>query len=173
MRWPAQRANRRGAILICLTIASLSQFPFQDQLHSCKMMKLVFAFCLLLTLSNAANPAKKARSTQPKKPPAFKHPLTRMASSAAGVDTSFFFPDHSDKKIPMGEVVTVLCHFENNAKSPLNITSMMGSLNDNVNFAIYVQNYTQKSLGVIVKPGTRSHVINFYESSYCVAPLLL
>jgi Translocon-associated protein (TRAP), alpha subunit len=117
------------------------------------MMKLVCAFCLLLTLCNAANPAKKTRSTQPKKPPAFKHPLTRMASSAAGVDTSFFFPDHSDKKIPMGELVTVLCHFENNAKSPLNITSMMGSLNDNVNFAIYVQNYTQKALGVIVKPG--------------------
>ena len=144
--------------LFAITVAMLSQFPFLDQLHCCKMMKLVCAFCLLLTLCNAANPAKRTRSTQPKKPPAFKHPLTRMASSAAGVDTSFFFPDHSDKKIPMGEVVTVLCHFENNAKSPLNITSMMGSLNDNVNFAIYVQNYTQKTLGVIVKPGIRCQV---------------
>ena len=117
------------------------------------MIGVLFIIVLLLAVSNAANPPKKPRSTQPKKPPAFKHPLTRMPSSAAGVDTSFFFPDHSDMKIPMGELITVLCHFENNAKMPLNITSMMGSLNDNVNFGMYVQNYTQKMLGVVLKPG--------------------
>lgn len=69
------------------------------------------------------------------------------------MDTSFLFPDHDDKKIPMGEEVTVLCHFENNAKLPLNITSIMGSLNNHRDFSDYVQNYTQKFLGVLVKPG--------------------
>lgn len=114
------------------------------------MLRVLIVFCLLLAACNAANPPKKPRT---KKPPAFKHPLTRMPRSSPGVDTSFFFPDHDDKKIPMGETVTLLCHFENNAKQALNITSMMGSLNDNKNFAIYIQNYTQKVMGVIVKPG--------------------
>ena len=119
------------------------------------MMKAISLICLIIGVCSAADPAtKRTRSTTPKKPPAFKHPLTRMPSSAAGVDTSFFFPDHSEKRIPMGELITVLCHFENNAKAPLNITGLMGSLNDNLNFGIYVQNYTQKILGVIVKPGS-------------------
>lgn len=123
------------------------------------MLKFLVVFCLLLAASNAANPPKKPRA---KKPPAFKHPLTRMPISASGVDTSYFFPDHSDKKIPMGEIVTLLCHFENNAKAALNITSMMGSLNDNINFGIYIQNYTQKMMGVIVKPGDDYGFMKFY-----------
>eukprot|EP00596_Hydrurales_sp_CCMP1899_P007491 CAMPEP_0119041774 /NCGR_PEP_ID=MMETSP1177-20130426/13565_1 /TAXON_ID=2985 /ORGANISM="Ochromonas sp, Strain CCMP1899" /LENGTH=187 /DNA_ID=CAMNT_0007008085 /DNA_START=272 /DNA_END=835 /DNA_ORIENTATION=+ len=53
----------------------------------------------------------------------------------------------------MGEKVTLLCHFENNAKTVLNITSIMGSLNENKDFSYYVQNYTQQALGVLVKPG--------------------
>ena len=118
------------------------------------MIKIIIVFCLILAACYAANPPKRPRA---KKPPAFKHPLTRMPISASGVDTSYFFPDHSDKKIPMGETVTLLCHFENNAKAPLNITSMMGSLNDNINFGIYIQNYTQKMMNVIVKPGNLSY----------------
>ena len=114
------------------------------------MLRVAIVFCLLLAGSNAANPPKKPRAA---KPPVYKHPLTKMPISAYGVDTSFFFPDHSEKKIPMGETVTLLCHFENNAKAALNITSMMGRLNDNKNFGMYIQNYTQKIMGVIVKPG--------------------
>ena len=114
------------------------------------MLRLIFVFCLLVAGSNAANPPKKPRAP---KPPSTKHPLTKMPISAYGVDTSFLFPEVDEKKIPMGDTVTILCHFENNAKAPLNITSMMGSLNDHKNFAIYVQNYTQKMMGVIVKPG--------------------
>jgi translocon-associated protein subunit alpha len=116
------------------------------------MFKVFGIICLLVAVTDAANPPKRPRTTT-KKPPAIKHPLTKMPRAAPGVDTSFLFPDHSEKNIPMAETVTLLCHFENNAKSALNITSIMGSLNVPTDFSFYVQNYTQKMLGVIVKPG--------------------
>mmetsp|Transcript_28652 Transcript_28652/g.48361 ORF Transcript_28652/g.48361 Transcript_28652/m.48361 type:complete len:240 (-) Transcript_28652:242-961(-) len=86
-------------------------------------------------------------------PQSFIHPLTNMPGSSEDVETSFLFPGHSDQKFPIGETVTVLCHFTNNAEHyPLNVTAIMGSLNSPFEFNFHVQNYSYKPLGIVVRP---------------------
>lgn len=43
----------------------------------------------------------------------FQHPLTDMPGPSDDVVTSYFFPAHPDQKIPIGETVSMLCHFAN------------------------------------------------------------
>lgn len=81
------------------------------------------------------------------------HPLTNMPGSSEDIETSFFFPDHPDQKLPIGEIVTVLCHFSNDGLTPLNVTAIMGSLNSPFDFNFFVQNFTYKPYGVVVKGG--------------------
>ena len=83
----------------------------------------------------------------------FVHPLTDMPGSAKDIATSYYFPGHTDNKFPIGEVVTVLCHFSNDDQYPYNVTAIMGSLNAPYDFGFHVQNYSYKPLGVIIRPG--------------------
>lgn len=83
----------------------------------------------------------------------FIHPLTNMPGASEDVETSFIYPDHPDQKFPIGETVTVLCHFTNTAEHyPFNVTAIMGSLNSPFDFNFHVQNYSYKPLGVVIRP---------------------
>lgn len=106
-------------------------------------------FPLLLFLCSFASILGQAKEGER----VFTHPLTNMAGPSEDVDTSYFFPGHSDLKFPIGETVTALCHFSNDGESPLNITAIMGSLNFVYDFRHYIQNYTYKPFGIVVKGG--------------------
>jgi hypothetical protein len=67
--------------------------------------------------------------------------------------SSYYFPDVLDDKFPVGKTSIVLCHLTNESPFSLNITAIMGSLNNPMNFANFIQNYTYKPFGVIVKSG--------------------
>jgi translocon-associated protein subunit alpha len=84
---------------------------------------------------------------------AFKHPLTDMPPGAEDVATSVYFPNHADHKLPIGEVVTTLCHFTNTGSSPYNISAIMGSLNAPFDFRHHFQNYSYKPIGMVVNAG--------------------
>lgn len=84
---------------------------------------------------------------------AFKHPLTDMPGPAEDVSSLSFFPNHGDLKMPVGEVVTVLCHFSNEGSGYYNISGIMGSLNAPVDFRHHFQNYSYKPFGIVVKGG--------------------
>jgi hypothetical protein len=84
----------------------------------------------------------------------FIHPLTNLPPSASDIETSFYYPKYSLNKMPIGEIVTILCHFSNDNEIPFNVTAIMGSLNSPFDFNFYIQNYTYKPLGIIVQPGT-------------------
>lgn len=61
-------------------------------------------------------------------------------------------PPHTG--IPTGEVVTITCTVINNGESPLNISGIMGSLNDPDNFkGAYLENFTGMPVGEVVEPG--------------------
>ena len=63
------------------------------------------------------------------------------------------FCSHPDQKFPIGETVTVLCHFTNTAEHyPFNVTAIMGSLNSPLDFNFHVQNYSYRPLGVVIRP---------------------
>jgi hypothetical protein len=83
----------------------------------------------------------------------FVHPLTNMPGSAEDVETSYFFPGYTGTKFPIGEMVTVLCHFSNDDQYPYNVTAIMGSLNSPYDFGFHIQNYSYKPVGVLVRPG--------------------
>lgn len=81
-----------------------------------------------------------------------KHPLTYLPRASEDIETTYHFPGHDDHKFPVGEPLTVLCHVQNNGLSAVNITAIMGSLNVAFQFHQYVQNYSYKSFGAMLKP---------------------
>lgn len=97
--------------------------------------------------------SSSSSSSSSSRPQVFVHPLTNMPGSAEGVETSFFYPKYSNLKFPIGEIVTVLCHFSNNDEIPYNVSAIMGSLNSPYDFSQHIQNYTYKPLGIVVRPG--------------------
>jgi hypothetical protein len=54
--------------------------------------------------------------------------------------------------MPIGQTVTVLCHFSNQGDFPYNVTAIMGSLNSPADFSYHIQNYSYKPVGVVVRP---------------------
>jgi hypothetical protein len=112
------------------------------------MIALLVAVQLLLQSSSFV--AAQAEQQQ-----IFQHPLTDMPDAARDVATSFYFaPDESDgQRMPIGKTITVLCHFSNNGDFPYNVTAIMGSLNSPVDFGYYIQNYSYKPVGLIVRSG--------------------
>lgn len=83
---------------------------------------------------------------------AFLHPLTDMPDASPDISTAFYFPDNQDLKFPIGETLTVLCHFRNNGDRPYNATAIMGSINLPFDFSQHVYNFTYEPVGTIVSP---------------------
>lgn len=110
-------------------------------------MKWIFLLvCVAFAVfSNAQNAEEEVR--------VFRHPLTDMPAPAEDIESAHFFPDHTDQKFPIGEVVTALCHFSNEGSTFYNVSAIMGSLNSPFEFRHHFQNYSYKPFGTVVKPG--------------------
>lgn len=106
---------------------------------------LLWTGILCLSIAQEVSPEQDVRS--------FKHPLTDMPGAAEDVSTSVYFPNHPDHKLPIGEVVTTLCHFTNTGSTPYNISAIMGSLNAPYDFNHHFQNYSYKPIGMVVNAG--------------------
>lgn len=109
------------------------------------MLIVQWLFISLVWLTCQESAAEEAR--------AFKHPLTDMPGGAEDVRTSYFFPHQPDLKLPIGEVITSLCHFSNDGSGYYNISGIMASLNAPVDFRHHFQNYSYKPFGIVVKGG--------------------
>ena len=83
-----------------------------------------------------------------------QHPLTDMPPASEDVSVSFYYPTHDGhgSKLPVDDMVTVLCHFSNEGETSLNISAAMGSLNMAHDFNMYVQNFSFKPYGLVVPP---------------------
>jgi len=69
------------------------------------------------------------------------------------VITSVFFPDYVEKKIPVGEKVTMLVLFHNKGKTEFNITAIRAHLHSPFDSSYYIQNFTSREVGAVVKSG--------------------
>ena len=85
--------------------------------------------------------------------PKFLHPLTNRPGASKDITTRYYLPDHQDKKFPIGKTSTILCHISNDGKSPYNVTAIMGSLNHAKGYNLFIQNYSYKTVGILVQPG--------------------
>lgn len=129
---------------------------------------MILSLSILLTLFASLNGEEATEAAAPQQQfQQFIHPLTNMPGSAEDVETSYFFPKYSDNKFPIGEVVTVLCHFSNDDQYPYNVTAIMGSLNSPYDFGFHVQNYSYKPLGLVVRPGDE-FTFEYQFQVYCV-----
>ena len=83
-----------------------------------------------------------------------QHPLTNMPPASEDVSVSFYYPTHDGhgSKLPVNDIVTVLCHFSNEGDIAMNVSAAMGSLNLAQDFNVYVQNFSFKPFGLVVKP---------------------
>lgn len=108
-------------------------------------LSLLFVVLALSVLSISAVSGEETR--------AFKHPLTDMPGAAEDVSAVHYFPNQPDLKLPIGDVITVLCHFSNEGSGYYNISGIMGSLNAPIDFRHHFQNYSYKPFGIVVKGG--------------------
>eukprot|EP01038_Epipyxis_sp_PR26KG_P011284 gene11284-15138_t len=106
--------------------------------------------CIILCIISNINAKSEDESGSTR---TFKHPLTDMPSSADDVETASYFPDHPDRKFPIGGNVIALCHLSNDGLGFYNISAIMGSLNSPYDFRHHFQNYSYKPFGVIIKAG--------------------
>lgn len=128
------------------------------------MIQLLIRFCFIVSFLCLASSQDNGRNSESedsensarggsKSGTIFNHPLTDLPGYSEDVVTSYYFPQHSDMKIPIGEYVPLLCHFANDGENALNVTAIMASLNSPYEFHFFVQNFTYKPFGVVVKGG--------------------
>jgi len=75
----------------------------------------------------------------------------RVVGPAADIDTSALFPGHPDKKLPIGQEVTVLVQVANRGNSDFNITHIGAHLHSPFDFSYYIQNFTAREVSVLVE----------------------
>jgi hypothetical protein len=78
--------------------------------------------------------------------------------SSSDVSISYVLPDWPDARVVVGEKITVLFNFDNNGLSTFNVTSVGAHLHSPYDYSYFIQNYTQKEIGVPVGPGQQLSV---------------
>jgi hypothetical protein len=105
------------------------------------LVLLVVLVCLTASTSAQAQAQQQQQ---------FVHPLTDMPGPSDDIETSFLFPDYDllggdsqvqgqAHKLPLGETISVLCHFSNDGVVPVNISAIMGSLNHVMDYRYHIQ----------------------------------
>jgi hypothetical protein len=70
------------------------------------------------------------------------------------VDTAVLFPDHPDLNLILGEPATVLASFSNLGLKTFNVTSVQAHLHSPFDFSYYIQNFSGRAVGDIVRPSS-------------------
>ncbi|BDA50247.1 probable translocon-associated protein subunit alpha [Coccomyxa sp. Obi] len=90
------------------------------------------------------------------------HPLSDLPAPLEGVQTVFWLPEYPEKQFPAGALVEAVVGLHNNANERLNITAIMGSLNNAQAFHQYFQNFTYQPQQAFVGPGEEAAVSYYF-----------
>lgn len=84
------------------------------------------------------------------------HPLWNMPPPASDVDVGFAFTSGLDDTavLVLGQEASAVIGLSNNGKSRYHVWGVQGSLNDDLKFNNYVQNFTYSVVNKTVSPGT-------------------
>jgi len=74
-------------------------------------------------------------------------------SAHSDVKTVVYFPDHPDKKLPVGEMVTALIGFTNIGESYFNITFIGAFFHSPFDHSYFIQNFSRIPVGVVIDGG--------------------
>jgi len=93
------------------------------------------------------------------------------AAASDDVVTTFLFPDYADKRLPVGEKVTVLVGFQNKGESTFNLTAVGAALHSPFDYNYYIQNFTYREVNSIVGPGEEVTVEYQFTPDKSLEPL--
>lgn len=74
------------------------------------------------------------------------------------VETAYVFPNNLPQLVPAGEEVDMLITFSNKAHVHLNVTSVRGSVNSPLAYAVSLQNFTAAEYDTLIAPGKEATV---------------
>lgn len=74
------------------------------------------------------------------------------------VATTFTFPDYPDKRLPIGEKITLLVGFANRGSRSFNLTHIGAALHSPFDYNYYIQNFTYREVNALVGPNEEASV---------------
>lgn len=87
------------------------------------------------------------------------------------VETSVYFPDHQDRKFPIGAPVTMLLLVKNAGDEPFQLTGVAAHLHSIFDLNYYVQNFTGRELGYVVEPQREASIEYMFMPDKSLEPL--
>jgi len=87
------------------------------------------------------------------------------------VVTTFIFPDYPDKKLPVGERITVLVGFSNRGQNPFNLSWIAAALHSPFDYNYYIQNFTAREVNAIVEKGEEGSIEYQFTPDKSLEPL--
>ncbi|KAK9903492.1 hypothetical protein WJX75_006931 [Coccomyxa subellipsoidea] len=90
------------------------------------------------------------------------HPLTDIPAPLEGVQTVFWLPEYPEKQFPAGSLVEAVVGVHNNANNPLNVTAIIGSLNNAQAFHQFYQNFSYQPQQAVVRPGEEASLSYYF-----------
>jgi hypothetical protein len=70
--------------------------------------------------------------------------LLNNLPAPGALSTAVYFPEHTTKQFPAGDVITAVISAHNDNTKPYNLTAVVASLNSPLDFTMYIQNFTHQ-----------------------------
>jgi len=87
------------------------------------------------------------------------------------VVTTFYFPDYPEKKLPIGQKVTVLVGFSNRGQTAYNLTAIGAHLHSPFDYNYYIQNFTYREVNSLIEAGEEGSIEYSFTPDKSLEPL--
>jgi len=85
--------------------------------------------------------------------------------------SSVYFPNHPEKRFPVGTRTTLLLGVHNIGKTPFNISYIYANLHSPFDFSYYIQNFTVRQYNTIILPGEQATIDYTFIPDKSLEPL--
>eukprot|EP00879_Flechtneria_rotunda_P001297 GHRR01001446.1.p1 GENE.GHRR01001446.1~~GHRR01001446.1.p1 ORF type:complete len:247 (+),score=60.42 GHRR01001446.1:128-868(+) len=92
--------------------------------------------------------------------------LNNLPPPGPGLSTAYYFPEHTTKQFPAGDVITAVISAHNDNSKPYNLTAVVASLNSPMDFSMYIQNFTHQVYFLELPPNEERSI----EYKFRIAP---
>ncbi|GBF99455.1 hypothetical protein Rsub_11941 [Raphidocelis subcapitata] len=84
--------------------------------------------------------------------------LGNLPPTGDSLTLAHYFPEHSAKQIPAGDVISVVVSGRNTGSKALNLSAIVGSINSPQNYEMFIQNFTIARYFAPLAPGAEASV---------------
>jgi len=95
----------------------------------------------------------------------------RYSLSSPDVFTNVIFPDYPDKRLAIGEEITVLLGFDNTGDQDLNVTGVGAFLHSPFDINYFIQNFTGKLVNTVVPARSQLSIEYKFKPDKTLEPL--